>query len=316
MHRSFVQPVNYGNARCARLPQSPISFIWIPDFLKQNFKWGTMYFFDMVQGGAVPFKIWNTLPENQRPRKPLILVENTYDGTQICNLWKAIAPKYGYTNTVNDTIELGCKDFSELLIKVKSMKVDAILMFANIDESVTIIRQMKKYHINVKFFQGIKGTWPTKFYKSLGNDAEYILCDGFWSEDFPFTGEKNLGERYRQEFGKHSVSVGMYYALCQILWQAIEKAGTLDSSKIRQTVLDNKFDTMMGKVDYDDRGIALFPLAFFQWRKGNQEIIYPFNYSKYKLQVRYCQMLCMKNLHAATLMPSTNFTPSIKSPKR
>ena len=31
---------------------------------------------------------------------------------------------------------------------------------------------------------------------------------------------------------------------------------------------------------------------------------------------RYCQMLCMKKFHAATLMPSVNFTPSINSPRR
>jgi branched-chain amino acid transport system substrate-binding protein len=116
----------------------------------------------------------------------------------------------------------------------------------------------------------------------LGKDADYIFCDGFWSEDYPFKGAKELGNRYFAEFGKRSVAIGMYYALCQILWQAIEKAGTLDGAKIRHAVLDNVFGTVNGIVDYDKRGIAFFPLAEFQWLNGKQQIIYPLEYSKFK----------------------------------
>ena len=76
-------------------------------------------------------------------------------------------------------------------------------------------------------------------------------------------------------YEKYSVSVGLYYALCQTLWQAIEKAGTLDGAKIRQAVIANQFETVNGKVDYDEKGVAMFPLADFQWRNGKQTVIYP-----------------------------------------
>jgi hypothetical protein len=45
-------------------------------------------------------------------------------------------------------------------------------------------------------------------------------------------------------------------------------------------VLDNIFETVNGRVDYDKRGIALFPLAEFQWLNGKQQIIYPLEYSQ------------------------------------
>jgi branched-chain amino acid transport system substrate-binding protein len=41
----------------------------------------------------------------------------------------------------------------------------------------------------------------------------------------------------------------------------------------------------MGKVSYDESGVAVFPLAAFQWWQGRQQIIYPFEYSKFKLMV-------------------------------
>jgi len=261
------------------------SVIWVPDFLEHNFKWGTMYFFDMAQGGVIPFEIWNTLPEVLRPKRTALFLEETFDGKQIGSNWVKLAKKYGYQIVLWAPIPIGAKDFSVQIAKAKTLGVDAILLMANTEETITLVRQMKENNLNVKHFCGMKGTWATKFYEALGKDAEYIFCDGFWSMDYPFPGAKKLGECYYKEHGKYSVSVGMYYALCQVLWQAIEKAGTLDSAKVRQAVLYNEFDTVMGKVDYDERGIALFPLAQFQWWNGKQQVIYPFEYSKFKVKI-------------------------------
>ena len=259
--------------------------IWIPDFLKHNFQWCTMYFITIESIAAAPYKIWNSLPEDQRPKRPALFVEDSTDGKQIGELLVGLAEKYGYEIVLQEFMEMEAKDYSSQIFEAKSMGVDAIILFANVPESVILVRQMKKMGFSVKFFQGFKGTWAKEFYKALGKDADYIFCDGFWSEDYPFPKAKKLGERYYKEFGKHSVGAGMYYAVCQILWQAIEKAGTLDSAKVRQAVLDNEFNTVMGKVDYDEKGIALFPTACFQWWKGKQRIIYPFEYSKFKVKI-------------------------------
>jgi branched-chain amino acid transport system substrate-binding protein len=258
------------------------SVLWVSDFLKHNFKWCTMYFFDIAQGGALGFEVWNSLPKNQRPKKPAVFEEDTFDGKQLGDLWVALAEKYGYRISLRESMGMmvGAKDFTSQILRAKKAGVDAILLMANTADTVTLVRQMKQHTFSVKFFHGWKGTWETEFYQTLGKDADYIFCDGFWSEDYPFKGAKELGMRYFDEFGKRSVGIGMYYALCQILWQAIEKAGTLDGAKIRRAVLDNIFATVNGTVDYDKRGIALFPLAEFQWWQGKQEIIYPLEYSQ------------------------------------
>ena len=259
--------------------------IWIPDFLKYNPKWTTMYFFDPVQGGATGFEIYNSLPQDQRPKKVSLFLEDSSDGVILGDLMAGHAEKFGYKIELRESMGLGAKDFSSQVIKAKSAGVDAILLFANPSETVTLVRQMKQENFSVKFFQGYKGCWPTEFYKALGKDADYILTDGFWSEDYPFPGAKELGERYYKEFGKHSVTVGMYYAWCQILWQAVEKAGTLDGAKIRQAVLANEFQTVNGKVKYDDKGMAIFKMPVFQWVGGKQELVYPFELTKYKVKV-------------------------------
>ena len=258
--------------------------IWVPNFLEHDFKYCTMYFFAMAQGGAMPFEVWNSISEDQRPQKPALFVEDSFDGKMMGDAWTQIAQAFGYEIALRVSMGMGAKDFTSQVLKGKAAGVDAILLMANVPETVTLIRQMKQNNFSVKFFQGLKGTWANEFYDALGKDSDYILCDGFWSEDYPFAGAKELGERYFQDHGKRALGIGLYYAVCQTLWQGIEKAGTLDDLKVRQAVLDNQFDTVMGKVDYDDRGVALFPLADFQWMSGKRNVVYPFEFTDYKIK--------------------------------
>ena len=259
--------------------------IWIPDFLRYNPQWSTMFFFDPAQGGATASEIYNSVPEDQRPTKPALFMEDSSDGKIIGDLIGAADEKAGYKIALRQSMGLGAKDFSAQILKAKAAGVDAIAIFADPSDTITLIRQMKQNDFSVKFFQGWKGTWSTEFQKALGKDSDYVLSDGFWSEDYPFPGAKELGERYYKQYGKHSVGIGMYYALCQILWQAVEKAGTLDGAKVRQAVLANEFDTVMGKVKYDEKGIALFRQPVFQWMNGKRNLVYPFDLTKYKVKV-------------------------------
>jgi len=181
---------------------------------------------------------------------------------------------------------VGAKDYSAQIIKAKSLGVDAILIFHGDTDCITFINQMKQNNLSVKYMHGWKGTWSGDFYKALGKDANYILTDGFWSMDFPFPGAKELGERYYKDFDeKYSVAVGAGYALCQILFQAIEKAGTLDNATVRQAVLANEFETVMGKVKYGSNGVALFTSTAHQWWDGKQRTVYPFELADFELKL-------------------------------
>ena len=261
------------------------SICLIPPWLEHHFKWSTLYFFDLVQACSVPYEIWNSIPKAERPKKPALIMEDTFDGRAFAGLFKDLAKKYGYEFVLDEPWAVGAKDYSAQIIKAKSLGVDSILIFGADTDVITFVRQMKENNLNVKYFHGWKGTWAGEFWKALGKDAQYILCDGFWSMDFPFPGAKGIGERYYDHFKKYSVSVGALYALCQILWQAIEKAGTLDSAKVRQAVLDNEFETVNGKVKYDKDGVAIFTSTASQWWNGKQMTVYPFDWSKYKIKL-------------------------------
>ena len=158
----------------------------IPPWLEHKFKWSTLFFFDLVQACAVPFEIWNTLPKDQRPQKPALIMEDTFDGRAFAGIFRDQAKKFGYTFVLDEPWSVGAKDYSAQIIKAKSLGVDAILIFGADTDCITFVRQMKENKLNVKYFHGWKGTWAGEFWGALGKDAQYVLSDGFWSMDFPF----------------------------------------------------------------------------------------------------------------------------------
>lgn len=257
----------------------------VPPWLAKKFKWSTLFFFNLQQACSVPFVLWESLPENQRPKKPALLMEDTFDGRAFAGLFRTIAKKHGYAFALDEPLAVGSKDYSSQILKAKKLGIDSILIFTAETDMITFVRQMKENKLSVSYMHGWKGAWAGEFWMALGKDAQYIVCDGFWSMDFPFPGAKELGERYHKKFNKYSVSVGATYALAQILWQAIEKAGTLDGAKVRQAVLDNKFETVMGPVKYQPNGVANFTSTASQWWDGKQMTVYPFKWARWKLKM-------------------------------
>ena len=70
--------------------------VWIPDFLEHKFKYCTMYFFDMGQGGSMTFDLWKGLPEDQRPGKSASSSRIAFDGELMGDAWAQLAKKNGF----------------------------------------------------------------------------------------------------------------------------------------------------------------------------------------------------------------------------
>jgi branched-chain amino acid transport system substrate-binding protein len=250
-------------------------------------KWSTIHFFELDKGAELPFEILKSMPEADRPTKFALLMEDTADGRAFGGGLAEAAKKFNWEIILNEPLGVGAKDYSAQILKLKSKGIDGAILFAAGGDCVTFVRQMKEAGLNLKYLHGYKGTWSSDFANALGKDANYILADGFWSEDYAFPGAKELGARYFKKFGKKSTSIGLYYADCQILWEAIEKAGTLDSAKVKQAVMTNTFKgTTMGDVKYQADGTAIFPCAAFQWSEGQLRTVRPLEQSKgYKVKV-------------------------------
>ena len=170
---------------------------WLDEVEKQNFKWATDFFFTGLSAASVPFLIWKSLPEADKIKKPVLLLEDNMNGQGFGARFKQWAEKYGYTFVVDDPYPVGTKDFSSQILKMKAAKADALLYFGAPADAITFLRQAKEQQLKLRYIQGFKGFWPTEFATTMGKDANYVIHDGFWSENSGNPGAKELGSDSR-----------------------------------------------------------------------------------------------------------------------
>lgn len=246
---------------------------WLDALSGQNFKWTSDIFFTTTTAGEVPFQIWDSQPETERPKRIAIMMMDNSDGQGYAKIIIDIAKKKGYNIVMNESFTPGAKDFSSSILKMKSNNVDAVLWLGAPTDSIMFVRQMKEQQFKPKFVMGWMGFWPNEFKDALGADSDYLIHDGFWSETLPYPGAAELGKKYRDAHnGKDSVSIGLPYATVQVLAKAIERAGSLDPDKVRDKVFGGDFSgTVLGDIKYDEKGLASIPSLALQWYHGERK---------------------------------------------
>lgn len=261
---------------------------WTTDDRAANYKWCPNLFFAPGVGGVgeVPFFIADMQAAADRPTKWAVLTEDNAGGQGLGKGVKACAAKHNATIVEYESYTQGTKDYSSIILKFKQANVDALVVLCSPADGITFVKQMKEQDFAPKLMMGWKGFWPVQFQQGLGADAQFIIHDGFWSEDLPFTGSKALGEAYRTAHkGNDSVSIGLPYAQVQILAMAIERAGSTDPAKVRDQIYNGTFKgTTMGDVTYDAQGCADISSLGLQWIDGKRVVIYPENMATGKLQ--------------------------------
>ena len=270
-----------GGAVAEKYKKLYVTTTFFPEmFADQNFTWVVDSFFSIANLAGSSAGILDALPANKRPKNFCVLVGDNPDGHGFGGGAKATLKQYKYNLALYEPFVEGSKDFSSSILRMKRAKVDGLITLMSSTDAMTLVRQLKEMDINLKYIWGAKGFWPIEFGEALGKDADYMVSDGHWAEALGAPGSKELGEKYRAEFGstKYSVTIGNFYSLVQHLAQAIEKAGSIDSAKVRDVYYSGTFvakDTTEGDLAFNTDGLAEFPAVALQWMGGKRMPVWP-----------------------------------------
>jgi branched-chain amino acid transport system substrate-binding protein len=185
----------------------------------------------------------------------------------------------------------GTKDFTTILTKVRAANPDLIAAATYFDDAVAITRHLKQLDVNPKMFAVTVGGDLLKFYEQLGRSAEFVYGAAQWEPELvklragglipiarQYPGAREFYDAYQKEFpgADFSYHSAGGYGGCQILVEAIKRAGSLDGEKIRDAILKMDLNTVYGgfKVDPDGFQIA-HKMVTFQWQDGKKVIVWP-----------------------------------------
>jgi branched-chain amino acid transport system substrate-binding protein len=171
---------------------------------------------------------------------------------------------------------LGAKDLSPLLKKVKAENADAFIAFSYPPGTFLITGQAKAIGLNPKLFYATVGVAYPDFRDMFGaKTVEGIMGAGVWNPNIPVAGAREWYERYVKRWNLEPDRWGTAggYATGQIMQKAIEIAGTLDGSKVRDVIASETFDTVLGPLKFVDQFNTYYPGHVGQWQNGEFEVV-------------------------------------------
>jgi len=193
---------------------------------------------------------------------------------------RELAKKKGLDLVFSEMLPNGTSDFSGILNKVKAAKPDVLVVASiRIDDLVAITRQMKELDLNVKMLSSLPYGLLPDYYQRLGKEAEFVYSGTFWEAGLPNPGNQEFVTAYEKEFKRApAVQSANAYAGCKLFVEAVRRAGSLDSDKLRATLLAFRTKTVLGDFAVDERGFQIAHKAVaIQWQDGKQVVVWPDN---------------------------------------
>jgi len=180
-----------------------------------------------------------------------VVGENTSHGKEFRQgvLNKSKASPARFQVIMDEPFELNLKDADPLLQKLKAAKADIFLADARIADYTTIHRrytEMRLYHQVVSY--GPRGTEKAAR-DGLGTASEYIVSCNWWHKEIPSPEAKTFAEKYAKTYNEPAEWFpALAYETARVMAKAIEDAGSLDKTKIRDALakMDMKNSLVVG----------------------------------------------------------------------
>jgi branched-chain amino acid transport system substrate-binding protein len=255
------------------------------------FKKGRKYIFMLLSPAAVYLEGLVDIAAKRGLKTIAVLYEDTLFPKAIALGAVEIAKKRGMQAVVVEAYPKETKDFSAILNKVKASNPDVVAAATYFDDSIAVIRQMKTAGLNPRMHAVTVGGDLPKFHEVLGRDAEFVYGASQWLPELvtlragglipiarQYPGAREFTEDYAKEFPGADLSyqTAQGFAACQILLDAVRRAGSLDPDNIRDAILKFEGNTVYGAFKVDADGFQVtHKMVMFQWQDGKKAIVWP-----------------------------------------
>jgi branched-chain amino acid transport system substrate-binding protein len=191
------------------------------------------------------------------------------------------AKRYGMKVVIDDKLPKELTDMTATLTKVKALRPDALIVSGHSKGAALVVRQTAQMKVDVPMLATTHCDAADVIGK-FGGDANYTLCATQWDptmtykdEWFGFAGDYAV--RFEKEYGyappyqaaESTASVLVYV-------DALQRAGTFDTEKVRDAIAATNLQTFYGWVKFDETGKNIAkPMVMWQIQKGKYTPVAP-----------------------------------------
>jgi len=208
-----------------------------------------------------------------------IIRHDDLHGIELQSVVEPLLEDAGIEIVVNKSFPAGSEDVSQLLREVQTADPDALLAFSYPAETFLITGTLLEIEYSPKLFLGSVGiAFPVYPQIAGGADViEGVMGTGAWNPNVDVPGAQEYFDRHVAMFEAEPDrwASASCYATGQVLQQAIEQAGTLDSVAVKDAIATGEFETILGTVYFENQINQTYPGSIGQWQNGEFEIIAP-----------------------------------------
>lgn len=212
------------------------------------------------------------LADNWGDRKIAIVHDGTAYGKGLADETRMQLNKRGASEAIYEAYIPGERDYSKLLSKMQATGIDILYVGGYSTEAALMLRQSRNQGYDLQLVSG-DALATDEFWMITGAAGEGTLMT-FFSDPRNNTEAESVVKRFRETGYEPEGNTLYSYAAVQVWAQAIERAGSLDLDAVIESLRDHQFETVLGKIDFDEGGDVTTPgFAWYVWKDGRYELM-------------------------------------------
>jgi branched-chain amino acid transport system substrate-binding protein len=169
-------------------------------------------------------------------------------------------------------------DATPVVTNLQQTNPDMVFQTGLVNDTVLFARAAVQQNLRPKLLAiGLTAGAQPNFLSSVGNAAEGMVYSAPWEPQVDTFQNKQFVEAYQKAQGIPPIyNAAQGYARWQIFEQAVNGAKSFDQDVLRQYLLSHSFDTVVGKIKYNDKGYSQAEDSIVtQFHDGKRVVVWP-----------------------------------------
>jgi branched-chain amino acid transport system substrate-binding protein len=221
-----------------------------------------------------------SLPPGQRPKTAAYpTLDDPFAGPTSEGIEKVLKAA-GIKTVYRKTYTIDQKNFDSIANAVKGSGAELVVNGATFEDGVGFVRSLLKIGYTPKMlYQTTAPSLGDQYAKAIGKgNTEGVFYAVSHSPKAKTPGNQEFVAKYKAMFGGTEVpeDAADAYAAAEVMAAAVKAVGGIDDQgKLADWLHNNKVDTILGPLSWDDKGRPQGQFLVGQWQNGVPEIVLP-----------------------------------------
>jgi branched-chain amino acid transport system substrate-binding protein len=219
------------------------------------------------------------LPADQRPRTAAYPAQDDPFAQPVIDSVRRQLETIGIKTVYSKVYPAETSNFDSIAGDIGAAKPDLIVQGAVFEDGVGLVRSLKKANFVPKvMFQTSAPSNGDQYIKGVGgaSSADGVFYALSWSPETNFPLNQEFVQQYQARFGGlPEEDAADAFAAGQVLQAAVEAVGSLNQDGISDWLHDNKVQTILGPLSWDETGAPQGTFILAQWQGDRSRVVLP-----------------------------------------